>query len=656
MVMKHRNIIWILAFMLCVVSSCTRDEPANPDNGNVGDISLRLSFAGASVARVTDDSEDGDDGLNENRIKTLDVFIYKKGDDNCAYYQHIVPSAELTGTGEYTADLNVFQEVFESDAEYETYVVVNYAGVIPADGYMLSALKDLSVSGLNPDGQQDYFLMDGVSSAMVLNNKIIVNKEIPVSLKRAASKIRVKVTCSNGYTLESGNGINKKLVNYAVNSRVLENGNSFTPDLLEMSDFTPSIVDETTHVAFVMYAYANDWNDDVNKETYILLDVPMSKGLIGYTHNYYRIPVNYRIPLDENDKSTETFYKLQRNYLYDISVTIDTVGSPDPEKAVELTTQYTIENWTTKEVLVSVEGINFLYVEDSRITMPNSTKYTTTFQSSTPVTISNIKVNGKTPAANEVSIEWSKSAKSGDIVINSKLPNNFVAKTVTFTVTNESGMTQDVQVEQYPALYIGYDVSLDAPDGSQGQNNKKMFIINSFVADFSSLPDPDEFDEDFGTGYTHYAPNPTLGVSYASYIREHAVLGYPRVDADGNTIDSEENNRRISPRFMLASQHGATAAGNYVVARDKCNTYVERDSTTGETYSDWRMPTLAEIYMIDILQNIRLSDVKKILEGGWYWSSRMSGAVNFMDPRVGNAATSGELYAAVRCVRDVKDR
>lgn len=142
-----------------------------------------------------------------------------------------------------------------------------------------------------------------------------------------------------------------------------------------------------------------------------------------------------------------------------------------------------------------------------------------------------------------------------------------------------------------------------------------MFIINSFVADFSSLPDPDEFDEDFGTGYTHYAPNPTLGVSYASYIREHAVLGYPRVDADGNTIDSEENNRRISPRFMLASQHGATAAGNYVVARDKCNTYVERDSTTGETYSDWRMPTLAEIYMIDILQNIRLSDVKKFLKG-----------------------------------------
>ena len=93
-----------------------------------------------------------------------------------------------------------------------------------------------------------------------------------------------------------------------------------------------------------------------------------------------------------------------------------------------------------------------------------------------------------------------------------------------------------------------------------------------------------------------------------------------------------------------------------MVAKDKCNTYVERDSTTGETYSDWRMPTLAEIYMIDILQNIRLSDVKKILEGGWYWSARQSGAVQFMDPRVGNIASSGALRASVRCVRDVKDK
>ncbi len=77
-----------------------------------------------------------------------------------------------------------------------------------------------------------------------------------------------------------------------------------------------------------------------------------------------------------------------------------------------------------------------------------------------------------------------------------------------------------------------------------------MYIMNSFVADFSTLPNPDEFDEDFGSGYSHYAANPALGASYASYIRDNAVLGYPLTDSEHAAIDTEENNRRISPHFM----------------------------------------------------------------------------------------------------------
>ncbi|MFR7875393.1 MAG: hypothetical protein ACLU4J_02775 [Butyricimonas paravirosa] len=61
--------------------------------------------------------------------------------------------SRIDRNGEYTADLNVFQEVFESDASTDLRCG-ELCGVIPADGYMLSALKDLSVSGLNPDGQQ----------------------------------------------------------------------------------------------------------------------------------------------------------------------------------------------------------------------------------------------------------------------------------------------------------------------------------------------------------------------------------------------------------------------------------------------------------------------------------------------------------------------
>lgn len=46
-------------------------------------------------------------------------------------------------------------------------------------------------------------------------------------------------------------------------------------------------------------------------------------------------------------------------------------------------------------------------------------------------------------------------------------------------------------------------------------------------------------------------------------------------------------------------------------------------------------PTLAEVYLIDVLQNIKAAEVKKILEGSWYWSARASATVQFMDPRVG---------------------
>ncbi len=646
--MKRYNIIWLLLFVMYLVSSCSQNELESSDMKQDGDVFVKVFFKKASVARAT--NEVGNDDLNENKITTLDVFMYKEGGDECVFYQHIVPTPALTGVNAYSTKLNVYQEEFETNVNYETYVLANYSGSIPDKGLALSALKGLSVTGLNPDVKQDVFLMDGVHS-MILNDGVVVNKEIPVSLKRAASKIRVKLSYANGYSVATGLAMSKKLIRYAASSQVLENGNSVVPDLQEMPDFTSTMVGADGDVAFVMYSYANDWNDDVNDETYILVNIPVTNGALTYTNSYYRIPVNYRLSAEGTD---ETLYKLQRNYLYDISVQVDRLGSPDPKTPVELSTQYTIKDWTTKDVLVSVEGINFLYVEDTRITMPNSTKFTTTFQSSTPVSISNIQVNGVASDGNGVNIEWTKDAKAGNIEINSVLPNNFVSKVVTFTVTNESGMTQNVRVEQFPALYIGYDISADAPGGSEGQNNNKMFVINSFVADFSTLPNPDEFDEDFGSGYSHMAANSALGASYASYIRNNAVLGYPRRDENGNTIDTEENNRMISPRFMLASQHGTTTASNYVLSRDKCSSYVERDETTGETYSDWRMPTLAELYMIDILQNIRLCEVKKILEGSWYWSARQSSAVEFMDPRVGVNSSFDSLKASVRCVRDVK--
>lgn len=664
-IMKQHNIyiILFLFILMYLFSSCTQEDAIDNGKENKADIAVKVSFSNP-LAKAT--SENGDDDLNENKIRTLDVFIFEENSDACAFYQRITPPVEITGVGEYSAFLNVVQEVFTYNSRYYTYVVVNYNGTFLAGGLNLSELRKLTETSLEPDKKQDYFLMDGVSAPMILNDGIIVNKEIPVSLKRAASKIRIGVTYANGFRLSDNAEVSKKLYWYANNTAIIESGDPVSPVLSTMNGFTTLSAGANANGKIVMYSYSNDWNDDNNKETYAVINVPLTDASgTNYPQNYYKVPVNYLLPADypsnptpEQEAAKEALYKLQRNYLYDITVLVDKPGSIDPMNPVTLSCNYVIADWTTKDVIVDVEGINFLFVKDQIINMPNITSSSTTFQSSTPdVVIDNITVND-VPISNGqqgVNITWTQNAKSGNIDINSTLPINFVAKVLKFTVRNGKGLSEEVTTMQYPSPYLSSDISADEPGGSEGQNNNKMYIMNSLTADYSIIGNPDEFDEDFGSGYYHYDPDPELGASYADFIRTKAILGYPKTDADGATIDSDENNRRISPRFMLASQHGTTTAANYTDSRNKCVNYVENDETTGEQYSDWRMPTVAEIYMIDVLQNTRVSEVKKILEGNYYWSSQGSAAIKFMDPRVGQGTNFSPTFASVRCVRDVKE-
>ena len=47
---------------------------------------------------------------------------------------------------------------------------------------------------------------------------------------------------------------------------------------------------------FILSSYANDWTKDTNRESYVLINVPV-KDADGNTttQNYYKIPVNYRL-------------------------------------------------------------------------------------------------------------------------------------------------------------------------------------------------------------------------------------------------------------------------------------------------------------------------------------------------------------------------
>ena len=127
------------------------------------------------------------------------------------------------------------------------------------------------------------------------------------------------------------------------------------------------------------------------------------------------------------------------------------------------------------------------------------------------------------------------------------------------------------------------------------------------------------------------------------YIEKATVL---------TTITSEENNRLISPHFMLASQAGMNSGSetSYSTEVDFCQRYMERDED-GNQYGPgvWRVPTKAELCLIDVLQNIEICEVKDILQGGAYWNATQSVLV-MLDPNTGQNYDKG----AVRCVRDIK--
>ena len=86
---RNKNyIILCLSVLTLLLSSCSQEELENKPFADSGKIAIRLSLAQPGITKA--DTETGEDNLNENLVKTLDVFIYGEGEDACFFYQHIL--------------------------------------------------------------------------------------------------------------------------------------------------------------------------------------------------------------------------------------------------------------------------------------------------------------------------------------------------------------------------------------------------------------------------------------------------------------------------------------------------------------------------------------------------------------------------------------
>ena len=367
------HIILGFLFTIGMLPSCTEDVSLGQStNKDAGRVVLSYSVVGNGLA--TRASTNGWNDWNENKITRLDLFIFKA---DGTYIDHLSKTSGVESpTDNSTYCKWTDTGLLPSDIEgVQLYLVANCPLLEGKTEISLADLQKGTVNGLTCTKLQT-FVMDavGVRSEESTANEAVVKFD----LKRAAAKICISLNN------KEWDNVKFRLCHYTKNSTVLALSEEAEDAYLEtlQPEYYPS-VDGMTPVAdenlyddpvdepnagkqLILYSYANNWfksptpdggytspdvdggettmDDDQlykqepideSKQTYVLLLAPYGNEGKRY---YYKIPVNYRLPVNNDDidpdpEEYKHLYRLQRNHIYDISVTIDREGGPEEKDA-----------------------------------------------------------------------------------------------------------------------------------------------------------------------------------------------------------------------------------------------------------------------------------------------------------------------------------
>lgn len=539
--MKTNRMIWNIGRYMCLALlvafvACTRDEFA--ENTTVQyEKGLCFSLYADGDMQLAGTRTAGEDALNENRISTVDIFLFMNdGSLNAGGYAH----AEVTTSDEvvYLYKGSEWLDNFnEQDGPYTVYALANYKGdtqlsnVQSLDDLKAVVAKDVDVVKWEGMGDPAYegktFLMDGKQTVTYAELQSAQNSGQPyvanVPVSRAAVKIELTLKFSDDWAPKfMATGLEAQLSNYASITPALAEGNPLDGDQRGLSNYPGlsgdavdnfssapvSFKPETTYNGSKIrfYTYVNRWDDFINNETMLLIDLPGRYDEKGYpgtdnpdaevlTHNFYKVPII-------NNAERQEF---QRNTFYQITATVDMKGTETVDVPVELTNvQFKTAPWDDDVINVG-EGDtpSYLVLSESHVDIRNADGYNELeFYSSSPitsVTIVGFPSQDKATAAgvdfiypgdgttipgaffvnkdnvrkevelddpngddsrwdsstydDKISVDWDKNVTSGKIYLTSTNPENVTKRYITLAVTNEVG-TRYVVVEQYPLEYI----------------------------------------------------------------------------------------------------------------------------------------------------------------------------------------------------------
>lgn len=704
---KHGLVYSMVALLAVLLPACTADDDLAPAVKPAEGLTITLETPGV-LSRAT--TEPGSKDLNENTISQAQLLIFNsegtRTRDGYRSFEFTDDKTEaVIATGDWKNDAQLFDK--GPNEMYDIYVVANahegsisLKDVTTLDGLLNAVDEDVDVWKMEnadiasePKGKR--FAMSGVSRSFAPNSK---DDEctISVQMERLAAKVEVNITFSDEFNEKfTPTGFYSSLRNYAtrglwrsdkeVNLKNTDRGiagnRADDPMVAALEkDF------EAGTAKLVLYTYPTNWGGDVLQETFVLLNMPGYYKEQEGAQSEYKGSNYYKIPVRLGDV---TAHQLNRNTIYRVNVTIDRMGQPQVDKPVELKPAYEVIPWTTVTIDVDGGNLNYLELLKEEIIMKNiDESLEQYFTSSSPVTasISEVyyydKYGAKQPIPRNNYGRYGISASPesgnfGNLTIKSNIPTNNGIRYIKVTVTNEQGLSKEFTVKQYPLEYIvtvpgWYSYRTDFGSTYEVMGNRKTWNDNfqSKVYTKGSIYTyawyRGELKYNYWYGYYYWewdtSSNPTnvqLGEKQSSnpnnnmyFVRitktsSEYVLSVPAVDADGYTERSSKNNQLVAPAFMIASQLGTVYPQSFPSAQEHCKQYAEK-SLAGEVYEDWRLPTEAELKIIDRYQNTDGSVIDEVLGGRYYWAA--SGKA--YETQKGTEGTKDEAY--IRCIRTVK--
>lgn len=719
--MKGKNYIYGL-MMLAAGWGCTEEFPtgnATDTEGLVLEIGVGNTLATSSMTRGANNTD-----LKEAYVQTVDVFFLKG--ETVEHYvpkasvtdgKAVLASGIWKDTYRGTYDVYVLANKHDYDNPATSGTVETDLNWVTTKTQLL-ALTDTDTNVAKAEGERrgqnnvftgKTFLMDG-STAGWDADAAEANATISVTVAHAAAKLKVNVSYTDEFLIPGRaiTSVSKKLVHYVQDAKAFAEGGSIAlvepqgeagSDGFSLANFTEGEGVGRKDVLYA-YSYPNEWGTDIaERETYFLMNIPYTDSDGEPHQNYYKVPV--RISGNTDD------LKLNRNTEYTINVTIDRLGNETIDEPKTLKPTFSVAPWKVQNIDVDGDTPNYLVVSEKEIEMHNVADTVVTFFSSSPIKVEvteayYVNKNGSEVSVIEnglVSTDYDHGTLTGKITVHSNIPTNVTARYITLRVTNGVSPEQIIHIVQYPLEYIAgvpgvyathSDLELtgntyenykngtslsSAPSVSVGPFDSKVYTTAWVDGWFGGSYETGIFyvgTEHSGRNYKLVADgfesslsnNRMYLVQITSTSGGHTVAR-PAMEGTGEDIvtqSNDENNRLVSPMFMLASQLGAVQTADWTTAQKHCKEYVEvaqySDGAT-KRLADWRLPTFSELQVIAQYQKEQPDVMDEVLGGEYYWSAHTKRCIirkkswgSWLDEWETEPSTD-RSSCYIRCIRDV---